>query len=360
MTARVRVDLGDRGYDIVVGTGALDELASGLAGRRRVAIVTQPDIASAHADRVVAPLAHGGVDTKVFTIADGEAAKTLDSVQELSRAFAQWGLLRADAVVACGGGVVGDTAGFAASVYYRGVDLVQVPTTLLAMVDSAIGGKTGVNLPEGKNLVGAFHQPRAVLIDPAFLRTLPDREFRCGLGEVVKYALLGDDELAALLDERTDALLARDPDVLTEVIARCVRAKAAVVAADELERTGVRAALNLGHTAGHAIESAANYALAHGEAVAVGLVFATNLAAALERIPPSAVERADTLVRKLGLPASAPPGLQAHELLELMARDKKSEGTLTFVLPGPNGIERVDDPDRAAIDKAFAAIGVTT
>ncbi len=360
MTARVRVDLGDRGYDIVIGPDAVDVLASVCTGRRRIAVVSQAHIATAHADRVVAPLAGAGVDTKVFTIGDGEQAKTLDTVHELSRGFAQWGLLRSDAVVAFGGGVVGDTAGFAASVYYRGVDVVQVPTTLLAMVDSAIGGKTGVNLPEGKNLVGAFHQPRAVLIDPALLQTLPDREFRCGLGEVVKYALLGDDELETLLDDHADALLARDPAVLTEVIARCVRAKAAVVAADELERTGIRAALNLGHTAGHAIENAADYALAHGEAVAVGLVFATNLAAALERIPPNEVARAGSLVRKLGLPACAPAGLHADELLELMARDKKSEGTLTFVLPGPNGIERVDDPDRAAIDKAFAAIGVTT
>ena len=360
MTERVRVDLGDRGYDIVVGAGAIDELASVLADRRKVAIVSQDVIVQLSANRVQDPLQRAGIDNKLFTIADGEAAKTLDTVQQLSRGFAQWGLLRSDAVVAFGGGLVGDTAGFAASVYYRGVDVVQVPTTLLAMVDAAIGGKTGVNLPEGKNLVGAFHQPRVVLIDPALLRTLPDREFRCGLGEVVKYALLGDDELATLLDDRADALLARDPAVLTEVIARCVRAKAAVVAADELERTGSRAALNLGHTAGHAIERAADYALAHGEAVAVGLIFATNLAAALERIPPSAVTRADTLVRKLGLPVCVPPGLRADELLELMARDKKSEGTLTFVLPGPNGIERVDDPDRAAIDKAFAAIGVTT
>ena len=224
---------------------------------------------------------------------------------------------------------------------------------------AAIGGKTGVNLPEGKNLVGAFHQPRAVLIDPALLATLPDREFRCGLGEVVKYALLGDDELASASTIAPTPCSRVTRPSSPRSIARCVRAKAAVVAADEFERTGIRAALNLGHTAGHAIESAANYALAHGEAVAVGLVFATNLAAALERIPPSAVERADTLVRKLGLSASAPPGLQADELLELMARDKKSEGTLTFVLPGPNGIERVDDPDRAAIDKALAAIGVS-
>jgi 3-dehydroquinate synthetase len=228
------------------------------------------------------------------------------------------------------------------------------------MVDSSVGGKTGVNLREGKNLVGAFHQPCAVLIEPALLSTLPDREFRCGLGEVVKYALLGDDVLASELEAHADALLARDPDVLATVIGRCVSAKAAVVAADEEERTGVRAALNLGHTAGHAIEHVTQYDLAHGEAVAIGLVFAMHLAAALERIPNAEVDRAEALVRAMGLRRESPPGLHADELVAVMARDKKSSGALTFVLPGPNGIERVDDPDRAAIDKAFAAIGVTS
>jgi 5-deoxy-5-amino-3-dehydroquinate synthase len=359
MTERVRVDLEARGYDVVVGPGALDELGSVLGSRRRVAIVTQPDIAARKGDHVRTPLRRAAIDHEVFAIAEGEDAKSLATVEELSRQFAQWGLLRADAVVAFGGGVVGDTAGFAASVYYRGVDVVQVPTTLLAMVDAAVGGKTGVNLPEGKNLVGAFHQPLAVLIDPSLLDSLPDREFRSGLGEVVKYALLGDRALAAILEEQPAALVARDRTVLTDVITRCVAAKAAVVAADEYERTGRRASLNLGHTAGHAIERAANYTLAHGEAVAVGLVFAMHLASALERIPPSEVDRAERLVRALGLPLTVPSGLQVDELLALMVRDKKSSGPLTFVLPGPHGVERVDDPDRAAIDKAFAAIGVT-
>jgi 5-deoxy-5-amino-3-dehydroquinate synthase len=360
VTDRVRVELGPRSYEVVVGSGALDELERLFSGRRRVAIVSHAHLGAAKGDVVREPLVRAGVENQLFGMDEGEEAKSLATVERLCRDFARWGLLRSDAVVAFGGGVVGDTAGFAASVYHRGVDVVQVPTTLLAMVDSAIGGKTGVNLPEGKNLVGAFHQPRAVLIDPALLDSLPDRELRCGLGEVVKYALLGDHALTRLLEERSDALLARDPAVLREVVTRCVAAKAAVVAADEQERTGRRASLNLGHTAGHAIEQATGYALAHGEAVAVGLVFATHLASALERIPPGDVDRAERLVHGLGLPVTAPTGLRVEDLLALMARDKKSAGALTFVLPGPNGIERVDDPDRAAVDKAFAAIGVTS
>jgi 3-dehydroquinate synthase len=357
---RVRVDLGARGYDVVIGTGAVDEMTSAVAGRRCAAVVTHAALAELHGPAIRAPLARAGVAHEFFSVAEGEDAKSLVTVETLARDLAQWGLLRGDVVVAFGGGVVGDTAGFTAAIYHRGVDVVQVPTTLLGMVDSSIGGKTGVNLPEGKNLVGVFHQPRIVLIEPALLGTLPDREFRCGLGEVVKYALLGDQELAALLEEQARALLARDPDVLASVIARCVAAKVAVVVADEEERTGVRASLNLGHTVGHAVEQATGYDLAHGEAVVIGLVFAMHLAAALERIPTAEVDRAEGLVRALGLRSEAPPGLRADDLVASMTRDKKSAGGLTFVLPGPNGIERVDDPDRAAVDKAFAAIGVTS
>jgi 3-dehydroquinate synthase len=355
----VQVDLGERSYPIVIGADAIDALAAALADRRRVAVVSQEPIFDAQGARCAAALDARGIEHERFTIGDGEDAKTLATVDDLCRRFAEWGLLRGDALVALGGGVVGDTAGFAASVYYRGIDVVQAPTTLLAMVDSAIGGKTGVNLPQGKNLVGAFHQPRGVYADPGVLATLPDREYRCGLGEVVKYALLGDTELASLLESGADALLAREPGVLSAVITRCAAAKAAVVARDEYERTGVRASLNLGHTVGHALEIAAGYDLAHGEAVAIGLVFATRLASVLERIAPSDADRAERLVVALGLPVAAPAGLRADDLLAIMARDKKSDGGLTFVLPGPNGIERVDDPDRTAIEKAFAAIGVT-
>ena len=299
-------------------------------------------------------LSAAGNEARTFEMGEGEDAKTLATIDALSRGFAEWGLLRGDLVLAVGGGVVGDTAGFAAAVYYRGVDVVQVPTTLLAMVDSAIGGKTGVNLPEGKNLVGAFHQPRAVFVNPAMLATLPDREYRCGLGEIAKYALMGDD----FASPHVDALLARDPAVLAEVIARCVEIKARIVAVDELERTGVRAVLNYGHTVAHALETATGHALMHGEAVAIGLVFASQLGAVLERVPPDVAVRTESLVTALGLPTYAPPGLRADELLTIMARDKKSGGGLTFVLDGPSGIERVDDPDPGAVRKALAAIRV--
>jgi 3-dehydroquinate synthase len=358
VTTRIRVELAGRGYDVVVGVDASAELGALLAGRARVAVVTQQLIADAHGDRVRGPLAEAGIAHELFTIDDGEDAKSLATVERLSGELARWGLKRSDALIAFGGGVVGDTAGFTAAIYYRGVDVVQVPTTLLAMVDAAIGGKTGVNLDEGKNLVGAFHQPLAVLCDPTVLATLPEREYRSGLGEVVKYAMLGDDALTALIEERNADLLARKPEVLTDVIARCATTKAAVVAADELEQTGVRATLNLGHTVAHALETAAGYGLLHGEAVAVGLVFAAQLAAGLERIPTRAADRAVGLLRALDLPTRAPEGLRADELLAIMGRDKKSGGALTFVLDGPNGIERVVDPDPAAVRKAFAAIGV--
>jgi 5-deoxy-5-amino-3-dehydroquinate synthase len=349
----VRVDLGERGYDVVIEE-SYDGLSRLVRGRRRVAIVTQATVDRHVGGLVRAQLSAAGVDDETFMMGDGEDAKSLATVAELSRSFARWGMLRGDLVVAVGGGVVGDTAGFAAAAYYRGVDAVQVPTTLVAMVDSAIGGKTGVNLPEGKNLVGAFHQPRAVFVNPLVLRTLPDREYRCGLGEIAKYALIGED----FVSSQVEGLIHRDPATLTSVIARCVEIKAAVVARDEYERSGVRAVLNYGHTVAHALETATGHLLLHGEAVAVGLVFAAHLGAILERVKPEVVSKTEGLVRGLGLPTDAPAGLHADDMLELMARDKKSAGALTFVLDGPNGIERVENPDLGAVRKALAAIRV--
>ena len=355
MTARVRVDLGARSYDIVIDD-SYDELRELVRGRRRVALVTQPAVDEHVGALVRTAFADAQVPHETFMIGESEDAKSLATVEHLCREFAQFALLRGDVVVAMGGGVVGDTAGFAAAVYYRGVDVVQVPTTLLAMVDSAIGGKTGVNLPEGKNLVGAFHQPVGVFANPRVLASLPDRDYRCGLGEIAKYALMGDD----FVSSRVDALLARDPDVLAGVITRCAALKARCVEADELERTGRRAILNYGHTLGHALETVTGHALQHGEAVAIGLVFAAHLATALERTPPELVVRTEALVGALGLPLQAPAGLVAEDLLAIMARDKKAGGGLTFVLDGPSGIERVDDPDPLAVNKALAAIGVHT
>ena len=355
----VRVSLGARTYHVVIGASLEIEAVNAVRshGAQRVAIVTQAAIRN-HALVYQQALLDAGVDCLMLTIDDGEPAKSLATVERLCREMAAWGLLRGDAVLAVGGGVVGDTAGFAASVYYRGVAIVQVPTTLLAMVDASIGGKTAVNLPQGKNLVGAFHQPIAVLADPTALATLTDRDFRCGLGEIAKYALMGDAQLRAIAESESAALLARDPDVLRRAVARSAAVKARFVSADEHERTGLREHLNYGHTLAHAIETAAEHACAHGEAVAVGLVFAGALGSALERISQAEGERHRVMCASLGLPTSLPEGLNPADLITLMKRDKKSVGGLRFVLQGPNGLERVDDPSPRALDAAFAAVGV--
>ncbi len=349
-------------YDVVVAPGALHEIGSVLRSFRRVAIVSQAEIADRYADAVRSDI---DADVEVFLMGDGEEAKTFATLEDLCRRFAAWGLLRGDVVVALGGGVVGDTAGFAAAAYHRGIAVLQVPTTLLAMVDAAIGGKTAVNLPEGKNLVGAFHQPIGVLADTDTLASLPEQEYRSGLGEVAKYALLGDvvedpSGLVELLRLHTTAVLARDPAVLGDLVTRCVRIKADVIALDPEERTGIRATLNLGHTLAHALETAGGYGLTHGEAVAIGLAFAGALAGGCERVGADVVDRYQAVPASLGLPTEVPGGedLRADALLELMRRDKKASGGLTFVLPGPHGIERVDDPPEPALRYALTSVGI--
>jgi 5-deoxy-5-amino-3-dehydroquinate synthase len=332
-TIVVPVRLGDRGYDVIVGAGARHELAEVIpAESRRVAVVTQANIGVD-----VDP----GRENRVFVIDDGEQAKSMATVEELCRGFARWGLTRADTVVAVGGGLVTDTAGFAAAAYHRGVHLVNVATTLLAQVDAAIGGKTGVNLPEGKNLVGAFWQPVAVLCDTEVLATLPPREQRNGWGELAKYHFLGGESLDQLpLDER---------------VAACVRIKAAVVESDEREG-GRRATLNYGHTLAHALETAGRYDLRHGEAVAIGLVYAAELAHRLGRIDAARVAEHRRVVGAYDLPSTLPPGSDIDELVVLMGRDKKAVDGLTFVLDGPNGVEPVTGVDRNDLDAAFEAV----
>jgi 5-deoxy-5-amino-3-dehydroquinate synthase len=314
----VGVALGDRSYEVLVGHGARHRLTEVLPiGVRRVAVVTQEAIGV-----VVDP----GVEHRIWTIEEGEPAKTFETVEDLCRSWSRWGLTRGDAVVAVGGGVVTDTAGFAAAVYHRGIPLVNVPTTLLGQVDAAIGGKTGVNLPEGKNLVGAFWQPSAVLCDTEVLETLPPREYRSGCGEMAKYHFLGGDDLLDLpLDQR---------------VARCVEIKAAFVGDDEREGAR-RALLNYGHTLAHALETAGRYDVRHGEAVAIGLVFAARLARRLGRIDDDRVATHTRVVAGYDLPTVLPPDLDLQELIELMARDKKAVRGLTFVLDGPRGVELV-------------------
>ena len=322
-----------RSYPVLVGPQAAEELASVLpSGVQRVAIVTQPDIPVA-----VDP----GVDHRIFPIPNGETAKALSTIEELCRAFATWGLTRGDAIVGVGGGVVTDVAGFAAASYHRGLPVVHVATTLLAQIDAAIGGKTGVNLPEGKNLIGAFWQPAAVLCDTSTLDTLPTREMRCGLGEMAKYHFLGGDDLADLaFDQR---------------VARCVEIKADIVAADERD-AGRRAILNYGHTLGHAIETTGHYDLRHGEAVAIGLVYAAELSQALERIDSDRVAEHRKIVDGYGLPSSLPEGAQADDLMAAMARDKKAVDGLTFALDGPTGIEVVANIDPGLVRDTLDAV----
>lgn len=346
-------------YDVVVGSGALEQLKVLIGGRRQVHVVSQRAVMDAHGEALTHAVRDAQVE--VTEIDDGELAKSLEVVATLCRSFAASGLLRDDVVVAFGGGVVGDTAGFAAAVYHRGIDVVQVPTTLLAQVDAAIGGKTAVNLPEGKNLVGAFHQPIGVVADTSVLATLPDREYRSGLGEVAKYALMPEGrEIAETMATHRAEVLARDGEVLTDLVAHCAAIKAAVVAADPHERTGVRARLNYGHTLAHALETVDTYSLSHGEAVAVGLVFAVHLAGALGRVGDDEIDRAVTLLAELELPVTVEGDLGADDLLAVMRRDKKASGGLTFVVPGANGLELVEDPSADAVATALRAVGVGT
>ena len=329
---KVPVSLGDRSYDVFIGPGARHRLLEVMpVGVRRAAVVTQPGIDVA---------VDTGVEQRTFMMGDGERAKDLETVEDLCRQFSRWGLNRADAIVSVGGGVVTDTVGFAAAVYHRGLPVVHVATSLLAQVDAAIGGKAGVNLPEGKNLVGAFWQPAAVLCDTEVLETLPPREYRSGLGEMAKYAFLGVERL---------------PDLaLDEAVAACVRCKAAIVAADERE-SGLRAVLNYGHTLGHALETAGGYDLRHGEAVAIGLLFAAHLAQRVGRIDATRVAEYRAVVSGYDLPARLPPDAvrQIDERVDLMARDKKAVAGHTFVLDGPRGVEVVHDIER---DEVVAAL----
>ncbi|KAG9598781.1 hypothetical protein KCV01_g8572, partial [Aureobasidium melanogenum] len=274
-----------------------------------------------------------GLTWSSFLLDDGETHKTFANVGRVLDALGALGATRDACVIALGGGVVGDLAGFAAACWMRGIDFIQVPTTLLAMVDSSVGGKTGVNLPVGKNLAGAFHQPRAVVADTDVLRTLPQREYFAGIAEVVKGAAIGDLPFFAWLEANADALARRDADVLVEAIARKCRYKAGVVARDETEQ-GERALLNLGHTFGHALETAGNYSeILHGEGVAIGMVLAARLSARLGMAPSSDTDRLVALLQRLGLPVEPSKAHAASRLLDLMRLDKKNTaGTLRLIL----------------------------
>lgn len=327
-TRSLRVNLGSRSYDVLVGHGVRSELASMLPGTaRRAAIVTQSGI----------PLSlDPGIEYEVFTVGQGEQHKSLTTIETLCRGFALMGLTRNDVVVGFGGGMVTDIAGFAAASWHRGIPVVHVSTTLVGMVDASIGGKTGVNLPEGKNLVGSYWQPSGVLCDLDALATLPPREMRCGMGEMAKYHFLTGDDLLAL--------------ELVDRIARCVQIKADIVGADERE-IGRRALLNYGHTLAHALEIAGGFQLAHGEAVAIGLIYAAHLAFVLGRVNLARVQQHYEVVGGLYELNTALPAFDHQLLVSLMARDKKARDGLTFVLDGDDGVEVVPNvSERAALD----------
>ncbi len=329
---RLHISLGERSYPILIGAGLISDSAvlAEYIHARDLLIVTNERVAPLYLQQLQSAL--HGKRIAVTVLPDGETYKTLSTVNKVFDALTAERMNRDAAIIALGGGVVGDISGFAAACYQRGIDYIQVPTTLLAQVDSSVGGKTGVNHPAGKNLIGAFHQPRCVITDPATLNTLPVRELRAGLAEVVKYGLIRDPAFFSWLEEHADELLARDPSALAHAIRRSCEIKAEVVAVDERE-LGLRAILNLGHTFGHAIETATGYGnWLHGEAVAAGMVLAADLSQRLGWLPAQDYQRTVALLRRLDLPVTG-PAIGAERALDLMGMDKKVlAGKLRLVL----------------------------
>jgi 3-dehydroquinate synthase len=341
MTRVVGVGLGDRAYEVVIGPGLLDEAGRRIAPllkRKRTAVVSDETVWRLHGARLTAALEGAGIAVHPVVIPPGEGSKSFEGLAELTDRLLALELDRGDVVTAFGGGVVGDLGGFAAAIYKRGIDFVQIPTTLLAQVDSSVGGKTAIDTARGKNLVGAFHQPRLVLADLDVLSTLSDREMRAGYAEVIKYGLLGDAAFFEWLEANGAKVLAREPEALAHAVARSVEMKAEIVAEDETEQ-GRRALLNLGHTFGHALEAETGYgeALLHGEAVAAGQAIALRFSAAQGLCRGQDASRAEHAIAAAGLPTRlsdvAGHPFDAARLVRHMAQDKKAEGgRLTFIL----------------------------
>jgi 3-dehydroquinate synthase len=361
------VELGPRSYEVRVVSGggsglgpfAREALEATWGGRscRRALLITDEHV-EALADPITTALDAAGIVATRAVVPSGEASKSLDRAADLYDDLVQLRADRHTAIVALGGGVIGDLAGFVAATYARGLPLLMIPTTLLAQVDSSVGGKVGVNHPRVKNIIGAFHQPVGVWIDTESLASLPDREYSCGLAEVIKYGVILDAGFFAYLEGHTAEILARDPAALRHVVAHSCRLKADVVSRDEREETGLRAVLNFGHTVAHAVESVSGYAggFHHGEAVAVGMVAECRLAERLGWIGPEVTARVRALVEQFRLPAAA-SGLETDDLLEAMTRDKKNQkGKIRFVLPRVIGrVELTDAPSEADIRAVLEA-----
>ncbi|MGI9372025.1 MAG: 3-dehydroquinate synthase [Hyphomicrobiales bacterium] len=347
----VPVELGERAYDILIGPGLLEDAGKQikpLLSRPKTAIVTDENVAAVHLKALQRSLDAAGIAHETLTLPAGEATKSHECLLQVTDFFLSSGIERQDMVIAFGGGVIGDLAGFAAAIVRRGVDFIQIPTSLLAQVDSSVGGKTGINASAGKNLVGAFHQPRLVVADTALLDTLPVRELRAGYAEVAKYGLLGNAEFFAWLEDNAEALFSGDMQVRMRAIETSCQMKANIVAQDEKEG-GVRALLNLGHTFGHALEATTGYSdrLLHGEGVAIGMAMAFRFCEQKGLCPAGSAERVERHLRSVGLPrhANAIPGgaLDVEALISAMYQDKKAQGgKLTFILATDIGNTYVD------------------
>ena len=361
---RISVALEHNPYDVVINCGGVDHLGAellriGIRPNTKILVVSNADVATPYGGRCLSSLTQAGFKASLLTIAAGEDQKTLDTFSTILDAAKEKGLERQSLMLALGGGVVGDMTGFAASCWLRGIGVVQVPTTLLAMVDAAIGGKTGVNHPGGKNLIGAFHQPRLVMIDPDTLQTLPVREFKAGLAEVIKYGMIGDSELFDLLERSAgfDDPLSISTELLETMLERSAQAKALVVAADEKEG-GQRAILNYGHTFGHVVETLTGYGTwLHGEAVAIGMVAVAALAVQRGVMTQTDAERQSRLIQKAGLPSQW-PDLDPDLVLSTLQGDKKvRNGRLRFVLPTRIGaVSIVDDVSSDEIKACLASL----
>jgi len=356
----IPVNLGKRAYRIVVSAGGLGRVGSALAALspgRRVALVTDPTIRDLHAGSVARSLADAGFQVTEILLPEGEQAKTLDVAGRVWDRLLEAGCDRTSTVVALGGGAVGDLAGFAAATFMRGINVVQVPTTLLGQVDASIGGKTAIDHPRAKNLIGAFHQPRLVVVDPAVLLTLPDREYRSGLAEVIKHGIVLDAAYFDELEGSVPALLRRDLDVLERVVAGSCRIKASVVERDEQEAE-LRHVLNYGHTIGHALEAVTGFArYTHGEAVSLGIVAEARIAESLGIAKPDTSVRQTELLRAVGLPVAG-LGAEPAAVIDALGRDKKArDGRVPFVLaPDIGSFRLVFDVPRERIHAALASL----
>jgi len=338
----IQVALAENSYEISIAPGNLDRLGSKcreLNLGHKVMVVSNPTVFGLYGDRAISALSQANFEVSYCELPDGERYKTLESIGHIYDQAGDRGLERSSTLVALGGGVIGDMTGFAAATWLRGINVVQVPTTLLAMVDSSIGGKTGVNHPKGKNLIGAFHQPRLVLTDPQVLATLPQREFRAGMAEAIKYAIIGDPQLFEQLERAAGLGQSQiDAQLLSTILTRSARAKAEIVSKDEHELTGLRATLNYGHTIGHAIENVTGYAINHGEAVALGMAAAGQIAVKLQLWTSGEAQRQNTVIRKADLQIELPPQIDLAQIVKTLQSDKKVQaGKGIFILPSQIG-----------------------